>query len=48
VAGIVAANGASVKGIAKDAKLIAIQVFSRVSSNSIGATHWENNFDLPV
>jgi len=37
VAGIVAANGASVKGIAKDAKLIAIQVFSRVSSNSIGS-----------
>jgi subtilisin family serine protease len=37
VAGIVAANSTSLKGVAKDAKLIAIQVFSRVSSNSIGS-----------
>lgn len=37
VAGIVAANGLIYKGVAKDASLIAIQVFSRVNNSSIGS-----------
>lgn len=37
VAGIVAANGTLLKGVAKDANLIAIQVFSQVNSSSIGS-----------
>ncbi|MDO9085085.1 MAG: S8 family serine peptidase [Anaerolineaceae bacterium] len=37
VAGIVAANGLTYKGVAKDANLIAIQVFSRVNNSTIGS-----------
>ncbi len=37
VAGIVAANGPTVKGVAKDSKLIAVQVFSITSSGGLTA-----------
>jgi subtilisin family serine protease len=37
VAGIVAANGLTYKGVAKEASLIAIQVFSRINSSTIGS-----------
>lgn len=37
VAGIVAGNNEIIKGVAKDAKLIAIQVFSLVYDNSLGS-----------
>jgi subtilisin family serine protease len=41
VAGIVAANGPVVKGVAKDANIIAVQVFSLTSSG--GLTAWDSD-----